>query len=216
MPSHKLVVRGTTTLSLHERFTRLSRMPRPAPPPAPLIPARAPPAIHPHHSVPQPALASRFYDPPPSHHPPRFHSADTGPDPPYHRPLRRSAPPPLWNAWDRAGAFRAALQIKRRSLIQHRLGVRRSAPRSAWGRPFRREHGRTTLRRRYGGAFLGHRGGGGRGWARRTRGAGARGVSGPPTVSKEELDSQLERYMSQTRTALDQDLDAYRQSGETR
>ncbi|XP_059089076.1 chromatin target of PRMT1 protein-like [Tigriopus californicus] len=110
----------------------------------------------------------------------------------------------------RNGTLRASLLLKRGSMIQHRLGVRRSGPRASWGRAMRRERGPATFRRRYAGVFLN------RGRARRTQteSAGAsRGASRNTTLSKEELDTQLDQYMSRTKHALDQDLVAYRQSG---
>lgn len=43
----------------------------------------------------------------------------------------------------------------------------------------------------------------------RGRGQGRGGNTFTPSVSKEDLDNQLDDYMSNTRTSLDAELDAY-------
>jgi hypothetical protein len=57
----------------------------------------------------------------------------------------------------------------------------------------------------------GRRGRGGRGGRGGRR--GGRGGNPNPKMTKEELDAQLESYMSNTRTVLDHDLDSYMNSG---
>lgn len=59
------------------------------------------------------------------------------------------------------------------------------------------------------GRGVGQRGGRGfRGGGRR-----GRGYARQPKMTKEELDAQLDSYMSKTKTVLDRDLDAYMSQG---
>lgn len=109
-PINKLVIRGSTKISLHDRFTRLQRVEVPEPAPTPRHAAHAPAAQQTHFSR---GVGYPSYSEPPS--------------PPLYRPSSRYQSRSRDLDFDRHATMQAALKIKRRSLMQNRLGVRSSA-----------------------------------------------------------------------------------------
>ena len=233
-PINKLVVRGSTKISLHDRFTRLQRVePEPQPPPPQRAAPRPAPVQKTHFNR---GVGYPSYSAPPS--PPLYHPASR-----YQHPGNRDV--------DRYTTMQAALKLKRRSMVHNRLGMRRgtqpyySAPppasashwRSGRGGYFNRYQSNrrasqynSTMSlhsqgggprfpyRRRGGYFsprggvgrfrgAGRRGYRGRGYGGRGRGRGGYGRVPPP--KKEDLDAQLDQYMSKTRGTLDHELDEY-------
>ncbi|XP_021416128.2 chromatin target of PRMT1 protein isoform X1 [Oncorhynchus mykiss] len=120
----------------------------------------------------------------------------------------------------RGGALRGAMALRGNRLVPgmgqmrgrggpgrvaHRRGMRQRGGFAGRGGAFGRGvgvRGRGGLRGR--GSFAGRGGGRGRGGAR-----GGRGRGGGPGMTREQLDNQLDAYMSKTKGNLDAELDAY-------
>lgn len=221
--TERLVLKSATNMSLHERFTSLRHIKTT---PSSETRSKSMPAQQvKYYTPPTPAVSSRYHG--------LFEEDDddveiveeTRPFS-FRRPaLQSHQRPPM----QRHLAFQAALRLKRKS-IKQRLGPRPliyhqqnlryrnqnfrgrrnfTQYRGQWGGNFNRDnwHFRNQRQRRN------NRGNSFRGRWRNNRGGGGRGGRGQqrnqPKMTREELDAQLDQYMSKTKTVLDHDLDEY-------
>ena len=204
MSINSLVVRGSTKISLHERFTNLKKVaPQPPPPPEPSFP---PPARLSPPPLPPPRPYSNYV----RESPDDYHYRHPNHIPEYRGPMRTATSEPVYPT----NRYRPEFPLQRRPL-KHRLGPSFAAPN--YVRP-RHPHNR-------GGGYRGRGRGGshsfyngdhysapprGRGSYRPGRGRGGyKDANQSSQISKAELDSQLDNYMSQTKSGLDRQIDNY-------
>ena len=201
-----LVVRGTTKISLNERFTGLKKVqplvaPQTDPPPGPPHPTRY--EGPPHHTAP-PTAASipKYYQ----------NRREYNPLPPgipeYRGPMRTATSVPVYDT---------PTTTHRQPKWQHdRFNGTRRPYNTLRGTQFKKYPTSSGFNFRGGlrGQFWGPRRGRGTRFNLRGRGRGSYHFQNKANItngnlSKEELDSQLDSYMAETKNGLDKELDSY-------
>lgn len=237
MFSEKLVLKSQTGLSLHERFTALRGIkPVPASGPEPAVAAIPQRQIEYYTPPPRPASVSRRPRGGATSQPQYHGLFDARREVDSNSFSRTPRRPTLAfqaalklkkkSIKQRLGPFKNRTFFQNYPRYNQRRGYQR-------GRPGGYHRGNQRLQRHWtsthslasdgtgrhrrggggGGSWRGNRRGGGRFRGRQSRGGGRGRYPAQPKMTKEELDAQLDSYMSNTKTVLDRDLDAYMSQG---